>query len=246
MGHPNVRCSLDGGDEGVLVVLDAGEELAQGGGEQESDGGEQDDRGGGPEGEGVPLPEPEAADEVDGVGPGRGEKQSRRERNGAGAEDTRSPGEERDEEHEFDRVHKVIRELRGGEVEAEDGGEGERDEGGRTEERIDAYDETEGDTPGELLGCGSHAEESEDGQRYATVEEGVADGFSVGGHWIQDRLRRIRRGELCWFIKGGWGRNGKIAGGLAGDQADRVLPGGVGGADRRPAEDAAVAGGVAA
>ncbi len=111
------------------MVLDASEELAERRGKQESDGGEQYDRGGGPEGEGVPLPEPEAADEVDGVGAGRGEEQSRRERNGAGAEDTRSPGEERDEEHEFDRVHEVIRELRGGEVEAEDGGEGERDEG---------------------------------------------------------------------------------------------------------------------
>ncbi len=51
----------------VLVALDADEELAEDGGESEGE--ERDAYGGdgGPEQGGVPLPEPELADELDGV-----------------------------------------------------------------------------------------------------------------------------------------------------------------------------------
>lgn len=67
----------------------------------------------------------------------------------------------------------MIADLRGDEVEAQDGRGGEADQGGAAEDGIDADDEPDGDAPGELFRGRSHAEQREDGKRNAAIEPAV-------------------------------------------------------------------------
>jgi hypothetical protein len=153
----------------------------------------------GPKKEGMPLPLPELTGEGEGMFAGGVEELVRRERHGCGVEDSAGDADERDDQKEFERIHNVIAQLRGGNVEAEDNGQREAEDGGAAKDGVDADEEAGSDAPGELFRRRSHAEQCEDGKDDAAVEPVVMDGngrlvgvdaiWFVGLHFLQDRLR---------------------------------------------------------
>jgi hypothetical protein len=130
------------------VVLDADQELAQDWRESEGEEGNPYGGDGGPEQGGMPLPEPELADERDGMGASGVEEVVRGERHGCGVEDAAADMNEGDDQDELKRVDDVVANLRGGDVEAEDEGDDEAEDCGCAEDRVDADEEADGEAPG--------------------------------------------------------------------------------------------------
>jgi hypothetical protein len=132
------------GDDGVLVVLDSGEEALEDGGEDQGNyrgeyGGEDD-----PHDDGVTFPEPELAGEVEwgsacGVEELAGGKRHRR-----GVKDAAAKADEGDDEEKLQRVDEMVGDLRGNDVEPEDGGYGEAEDSSGAEDRVDADKEAGG------------------------------------------------------------------------------------------------------
>ncbi len=164
-----------GGDDGILVVLDADEEAAEEGSERKGDDGDGDDGEAEPEGEGMPLPLPELMAERDGVGAGCVNQRLGGEGHGGGVEDCGTETDEWNDEQDFEGIDEVIGELRGGDVEAKDKGGGEAEDGGAAEDGIDSDEEADGDAPGKLAWGGSHAEEREDGEGYLAIDPCVME-----------------------------------------------------------------------
>lgn len=133
------------------MVLHASEEAVQEGCEDQGDRGDGDDGECGPQDEGVPLPQPELADEGEGCGACAVEELVGGERHGLGVEETGAEADEGDDQRQLQGIGDVVRELRGGDVEAEDEGDGEADDGGGAEQGIDADEESDGEAPGEFL-----------------------------------------------------------------------------------------------
>jgi len=158
------------------MMLDAGQKLAE-----ERSQGERKDRDAdygkdGPEQKGVPLPEPELADEREGMLVGGVEELVRRQGHGRGVEDAAGDADEGDDEDDLERIDDVVSDLRGSYVEAEGDGDGEAEDCGAAKDRIDADKEAKGEAPGELFrGC-SHAKERKDGKNNAAIEPVVMDG----------------------------------------------------------------------
>jgi hypothetical protein len=96
----------------------------------------------------MPLPEPELADEGDGMLAGAVDEFVRRERHRCGVEDAAGKTDEGDDQNQFERVDDVVAKLRGGYVEAEDEGDGEAEDGGAAQDRVDADEKADGDAPG--------------------------------------------------------------------------------------------------
>jgi hypothetical protein len=149
------------------------------GDERNCDGGEQE-----PEEEGVPLPQPEPAGEVERVFAGGVKELVRRERHGRGAEDAAGDVDERNDQDDLERIDDVIAQLRGGDVEAEDEGQGEAEDGGAAKDGIDADEQSGGDAPGESLGSSAHAEQCEDGKGDAAVDPAVVEGSEARARFV--------------------------------------------------------------
>lgn len=96
----------------------------------------------------MPLPEPELADEGDGMLAGAADEIVRRERHGCCVEDAAGETDEGDDQNQLQGVDDVVAKLRGGYVEAEDEGDGEAEDRGRAQDRVDADEEADGDAPG--------------------------------------------------------------------------------------------------
>ena len=96
----------------------------------------------------MPLPEPELADEGDGMLAGAVDEFVRRERHGGGVEDAAGDADEGDDQNQLQGVDDVVAKLRGGYVEAEDEGDGEAEDSGAAQDRVDADEEADGDAPG--------------------------------------------------------------------------------------------------
>ena len=158
------------------MMLDAGQQPAE-----ERSEGEREDRdaeGGkdGPEEKGVPLPQPELADEREGMVVGGVEELVCRQRHGRGVEDAAGDADEGDDEDDLEWIDDVVADLRGSYVEAEGDGDGEAEDGGAAKNGIDADEKAEGEAPGELFWRRSHAEQREDRKSDAAIEPVVMDG----------------------------------------------------------------------
>lgn len=107
---------LDAGDDGVLVALDAEEQLAKQWSQRERDERDGDGCDAGPDEKGVPLPLPKLTRERNGVGASGCEERFGRERHWLGAEDEAAEMDEWDYQQKFERIDDVVSDLRGGYV----------------------------------------------------------------------------------------------------------------------------------
>jgi len=140
------------------LVVEPVEHVFERGTESALEEGRDDDGDDGPDDEGVPLPAPEKFGgvpgmELDGVDEGLALQRE----TGSVKEGDAEANEDR-EEQELERVHDVVAELRSDYVQAEDGCKREGEHGGRTEQRVDADDDANGDGPRQLMGRGSDSQ----------------------------------------------------------------------------------------
>lgn len=155
------------GHEGVGVL--AGEDKGASGEEEEQRG--EDGGAGAPDKEGVPLPNPDVADEEDGVVLEQADEVLLGQRKQAGAEEARTGADEREEEQPLQRRHEVEKDLGDDDVEAKDGGHDEHGDGGEADKGVEADDDGEGDAPGEMGDVGVALEGVEDGDQGVVMEE---------------------------------------------------------------------------
>lgn len=123
-----------------------------------------------PDDEGVPLPLPEDADEVQGV---VAEMLQLLAVHGkaAGVEEVDAQLDEGQKEEEVERGHGVDTDLGGDLAEAEGPCEQDDEEGADAYGRVDADDDAQGETPCETAGCDAAAEESQQGTQDSAAEE---------------------------------------------------------------------------
>ncbi len=96
----------------------------------------------------MPLPQPESANEVRGVLTHGLEHRRTRQGKRSGVKGSRTKMQERNHQHELQRVDEVISQLRGSDIEAEEQS-GQQAEYCRTsEQRINAYQNPDRDAPG--------------------------------------------------------------------------------------------------
>lgn len=162
-------------EDGVLVVLDADEELAEQWSEGQRDDRDGDGRDDGPEYQCVPLPLPDLADECEWVFTGDVKDLRCRERDGCDVKDAAGEVDERNEQKKFERVDDVVGELRRDEIETQKKCGREAEYGGGAEDGVDADEQAERDAPGKFARGRSHAQQREDGQDDAAVEPVVMD-----------------------------------------------------------------------
>ena len=84
---------------------------------------------------------------------------------------------------ELKRKHGVVGYLSGHNVQAEGEGEREAQDGGGTDHRVQPHSDSDRDTPGQTLGCRSHAKQRKDGEHKTAVKPAVVRRlWGVGGH----------------------------------------------------------------
>lgn len=138
--------------EAVEHVLERGAESAL---EERRD----DDGDDSPDDKGMPLPAPEKFGGVPGVKlDGVDESFALQRETGSVKEEDAEADKDR-EEQELQRVHDMVAELRGNDVQAEDGREREGKHSGGTEQRVDADDDANGDGPRQLMGRSSDSQQ---------------------------------------------------------------------------------------
>lgn len=165
-----------GMEDGVIVMLDAYEELAQDRSERKRNERDGDCGDGGPEHEGVPLPLPYLADERERMCTGDVEELACRERDGRNVEDAAGNVDEGDDQEQFERVDDMVGQLRSDQVEPKGKRRREAEDGRGAKQRVDADEEADGDAPCNFLGGRTHAEQRKDGQDDAAVGPVVMDG----------------------------------------------------------------------
>jgi hypothetical protein len=135
-----------------------------------------------PEQKGVPLPDPELASKNQRMFPRSAKQFVCREWHRRSMEDAARRMNKRNYQKKFERIDNVVANLRRSDIQPEDQGKRKAKNRRAADDRIDADEQPGSNTPGELLRCGAHAEQSKDWKGNAAIDPVVVNGrVTYGG-----------------------------------------------------------------